>query len=107
MGTDLFHADRQTDGEVGSHARAVSNCFANEPNEGQKFSFTRLEYQVIIGLVRRNYRVWLCAVRRKVSGEPNICLIDETRQHLPDTVPSYYKLKYCGKTNLHFNPSVL
>ena len=86
---------------------AVSNCFANVPNEGQKVSFIRLEYQVIIRLVRRNYRVWLGAVCRKVPGEPNICLSGEMRQHLPDTVLSYYKLKYCGKTNLHFNPSVL
>ena len=71
---------------------ADSNCFANAPNEGQKACFIRLEYQVIIRLVPRNYRVRSGAVCRKVSGEPNICLSGEMRQHLPDTVPSYYKL---------------
>jgi hypothetical protein len=56
---------------------AVSNCFANAPNEDQKVSFIRLEYQVRIRLVRRNYGVWLGAVCRKVSGEPNICVSGE------------------------------
>ena len=48
---------------------AVSNCFANAPNEGRKVSFIRLEYQVIIRLVWRNYSVCLGAVCRKVSGD--------------------------------------
>lgn len=86
---------------------AVSDCFAKAPNEDQNVSFIRLEYQVIFRLEGRNYRVWLGAVCRKVSGVPYVCLSGEMRRHLPDTVPSYYKLRYCGKTNLHFNPSVL
>jgi hypothetical protein len=48
---------------------AVSNCFANAPNEARKVSFIRLEYEVIIRLVWSNYRVWLSAVCRKASGD--------------------------------------
>jgi hypothetical protein len=33
----------------------------------------------------------------EVSGESNICLNGELRQHLPTTAPSYYKVRFCGK----------